>query len=162
MNTALGRIRRILKIAVVAATLLLVSGLFMVVLGYFGLLFWRTWNPFIDDGPFRGQPRAEAPDRPPDQRFSLYHRFTLEVYDTVADEPAPTVLLKGEDSNVKWCIYATAYPGSSVASIRFDSWRHFPFFQPRVLALVDWTYGHESSWWFISRDGELEQYWYSW
>jgi hypothetical protein len=53
-------------------------------------------------------------------------------------------------------------PGTQVFSIRFRDYRRIPFTRYRVVGLVDWTYGKEATWWFISKDGELEEYWYSW
>ena len=126
-------------------------------------LWWRTWNPFSDDGHFHGKPRESVPARHPDQVYSLYDRFTLEVYDATADDPAPTVLLKDKNSKIKWSIYALADDmDASVKSIRFHRWKHFPFREPRVFGIVDWTFGHEGAWWFISKEGELKEYWYSW
>jgi hypothetical protein len=135
-----------------------------VIAGLLALGWWRSWHPFIDDGPFHGKPRASIPARQPDQRFALYNRFTIEVYDAAANEPAPTVVLKDQDSSIKWAIYAIAddMRNTTVRSIRFKDWRHFPFKEPRAFAIVNWTFGREASWWFISREGELKEYWYSW
>jgi hypothetical protein len=137
-----------------------VSIIFVAAVGLYTLLL----NPFMDDGPFHGKARESAPVRHPDQVFNVYDRFTIEVYDPETDEPAPTVLLRDKDSHIKWCVYAVAdgYTNTAVRSIRFSRWDPFPFWKPRVFGVVDWTFGSESSCWFISRNGELKAYWYSW
>jgi len=133
--------------------------------GAWALINWISWSPgAFNDGPFHGRPRGEAPTRPPDQVFPLYHRFSLEVYNAMTNEPAPTVLLRDGNTKIKWCIYAIAddMTNTVVKTIHFRTWRHYPFKEPRVRGLVCWTYGHEGTWWFISREGDLKEYWYSW
>ena len=128
------------------------------------LAWYRTWNPFIDDGPFHGVRRTNTPDGQPNQVFHIYDDLKLEVFDPNEDEQAPTVLLKNRDDQVLWCIYAVAdeMTKTTVRRIRFEDWRHFPFKRPRVYGIIEWTYGSESCWWFIARDGRLQEYWYSW
>ena len=126
------------------------------------LIWYRTWNPFMDDGPFHGKACDGNPTRSPDQTFVLSESFALESYDRREREPAPTVLLRQLGRQVRWCIYATAVENTDVRTIRFHAHRGFPFQRQRVRGIVDWTYGHESTWWFIRRDGTLEEYWFSW
>jgi hypothetical protein len=132
--------------------------------GLYCLVWYRTWSPFLDDGPFHGVNRVDIPDGKPDQVFGIYGGLKLEVFDPHQDEPAPTVQSKNGRDEVLWCIYAVAdgMTNTTVRRIRFKDWRHFPFKQPRAYGMIEWTYGREASWWFIARDGRLVDYWYSW
>jgi hypothetical protein len=134
------------------------------ILGLSTLLWYRTWTPWCDDGPFHGKQRTDVPAKQPDQIFSIYRGMKLYVYDPGPNEPAPTVLLKSKENKVLWCIYAEAesMPDTKVVSIRFDDYRHFPFKRSRVIGVVNWTFGNEGAWWFIDKNGTLEEYWYSW
>ena len=116
----------------------------------------------MDDGPFHGAPCEGLPARPPDQTFSLPDSVTLESFDRGDGEVAPAVLLRDSKGQVKWCVRAIAVEGTEVRSVRFDSYRGFPFSVPRARGIVDWTYGHEATWWFITKDGTLEEFWFSW
>jgi len=116
----------------------------------------------MDDGPFHGTPCEAVPTRPPDQKFALFEWLVLESYDRAEGESAPVVVLRKTDGQVRWCIHAVAVERTEVRSVRFDSYRGFPFQRRRVRGRVDWTYGNESTWWFISKDGTLEEYWFSW
>ena len=123
------------------------------------------WTPFtLNDGPFIGEPRAVAPAREPDQIFPVGDRFVLETYDAEEGEPAPTVVLKDRNGKTKWCMYAIAngMEKTSVKDIRFHAWHLFPLKELKVSGVVGWTYGHEQTLWFITRKGELDNYWYSW
>jgi len=128
------------------------------------LLWYRAWNPWIDNGPFHGVRRSDIPKGEPNQTLQIYDGLELQVFDPNEDEQAPTVLLTKPPDEVLWCIYAVAddMTGTTVRTIRFKDWRHFPFKRPRVYAIIEWTFGHEASWWFISKEGRLEEYWYSW
>lgn len=128
----------------------------------FSLVWYRSWTPFMDDGPFHGAACSGSPQRSPDQTFALPNSLLLESYDRKPGEASPAVLLRDSNHEVKWCIRASAVEGTEVRSIRFDSYRSFPFARPRARGIVDWTYGHETTWWFISSDGVLEEYWFSW
>ena len=130
-----------------------------------GLLAWyRSWTPFFDDGPFHGRERASVPNRQPDQVFLIFGGMKLLSYDRGPNEPAPTVVLKSNEDKILWSIYAEAdkMPQTEVSSIRFHKYKKFPFKHLRIVGVVDWTYGRECTWWFISPEGKLEDYWYSW
>ena len=126
------------------------------------LVWLRGWYPFMDDGPFIGSARTTFPEGKADQEFKIYAGNTLYVYDPREGEPAPTVALRDSRNEIRWCIYATGMEGTTVHKLRFTSFRRFPFFDPRVRGYVEWTFGHEAMWWFISSDGKLKEYWYSW
>jgi hypothetical protein len=160
----LGCSARIIKLKPIFRRILLgVACVLTITVSGIGALIWyRTWNPFMDDGPFHGIPCEVTPTRSPDQNFVLFDSLVLESYDRRQGEPAPTVLLRQPGGQVQWCIRATAVENTDVQTIRFHAHRGFPFQRPRVRGLVDWTYGNESTWWFIRRDGTLEEYWVSW
>jgi hypothetical protein len=127
-----------------------------------GFVWFRSWGPFMDDGPFHGTPRVDCPASSPDQTFPIYNGNTLLVYDPKTEEASPTVALKDRLGILRWCIYADAFEKTKVHKLRFYDYQNLPFRHPRVRGLVEWTFGHESMWWFIERNGSLEEYWYSW
>ena len=145
---------------------LVVTGLIIVLaIGGLRMLVWyRCWTPFLDDGPFHGRQRVSVPNRQPAQVFPIYGGMKLLTYDREPNEPAPTVVLKSDEDKVLWSIYAEAdgMTETEVSSIRFHNYRQFPFRRTRVVGVVDWTYGREATWWFISKKGDLEEYWFSW
>lgn len=124
------------------------------------ILLWHwSWSPVFDDGPFYGIQSTECSDREPDQTLEIWRGLRLLVFDPEPAEPAPLVSLHDRSGVEKWCIRATASEHSEVRRLRFlDS----AWFWPRVRGRVDWTYGRERSIWFLDREGELREYWYSW
>ena len=116
----------------------------------------------MDDGPFAGSTRTICPETDADQVFRIYAGNTLYVWDPKESDPAPTVALRNNRNELQWCIYATAMEKTSVCKLRFTAYRHFPFSKPRVRGYVEWTFGCEGMWWYISSDGHLLEYWYSW
>ena len=127
-----------------------------------GLLYYRMWTPFLDDGPFTGTPRIVHPILPADQDMPIMNGMHLKVFSRQERDPAPTVMLQDKSGKVLWCIYATAYDKTDVRELRFTGYKTLPFLAPCVVGWVKWTYGHEAMWWFIDRRGKLKGYWYSW
>jgi hypothetical protein len=127
------------------------------------LLFWGlSATPLFDDGPFHGKP-APLPQREPAQTYRVLGGPRLVVYDPLPDEGAPTVALRTRRGDVRWCIKATGYDGCRVESLRFGRTVWLPFhIQPRVVGVVNWTYGSERMVWMLQLDGTLREYWYSW
>lgn len=127
-----------------------------------GLIYLRSLNPFMDDGPFHGEECKQIPKNNPDQIFSIWNGMTLKSYYKKGSMKAPVVILENKDGAVLWCIYATGMEKTEVRSIRFHKSVKILTFRPRVIAMVDWTYGNEAAWFFIKKNGTLEEYWYSW
>lgn len=127
-----------------------------------GLLYYRMWTPFIDDGPFFGTSRVSYPTEQADQVMPIMNGMQLKVFHRKETDPAPTVLLQDKDGQVLWCIYATAYEKTEVGELHFTGYKTLPFLAPRVTGWVKWTYGTEAMWWFIDNKGKLRGYWYSW
>ena len=127
-----------------------------------GLLYYRMWTPFMDDGPFFGVPRVSYPTEPADQVMPIMNGMQLKVFSRKTNDPAPTVLLQDKNGKVLWCIFATAYEKADVRELHFAGYKTLPFLAPRIVGWVKWTYGHEAMWWFIDRSGKLKGYWYSW
>ena len=86
----------------------------------------------------------------------------LEVFDPQNESEAPIVSLRTNAGDTLWCIWASAYEGTSVDKIRFRAYQKLPFLRPRVTGLVEWTYGHERTLWYLDSRGDLVEYWYSW
>lgn len=147
--------RYLILIAVTIAFLVVVT-----VLSY--ILIIGRWDPFVDDGPFHGVPRDHSHLQKPIQTFSVYSGNQFEVYPKLPEDPAPTVLLRAGDGSVKWCVYAVGQEETVVDSIRFSSLRKNPFGRPCVLGTVKWTFGNERTLWFINKNGELVEYYFSW
>jgi hypothetical protein len=126
----------------------------------------RTWIPFLDDGPFHGKPCTYTPKRAPNQTFPIYNNMTLEVFDPKKDDIGPIVRLRNKENEIQWSIWVTAKMGEKwkayVGEVRFHDYGSSIFYSPRVRGSVIWTFGHEAAWWVITKEGELEGYWFSW
>jgi hypothetical protein len=126
------------------------------------LVWWRTWNPAFDYGPYTGVPHP-TPDVKPLQEFPVWAGRRLVVYPRADGDLAPVVALKQDGARVVWSIEARGKDGCQVNSLRFDSYSTLPWIWPRVVGLVDWNCGgREQTVWKLSRDGTLMEYWYSW
>jgi len=136
------------------------GGLLGAVVLFIAVFTWqRPWFPFMDDGPFKGEPAKLEGHRKPTQVYS-FDEYTLEVYKRRETDKAPVVLLRDSSKQMKWSVYATGMENTHVESLEFID--HRTFFSTTVHGRVKWTYGNEAMWWYIASDGELEEYWYSW
>ena len=140
-------------VAVVAGGLVVLSAL---VWHYFPL------GPLFDDGPFHGVATAPVAGRAPEQTFNIFNGFALEVFDPAAEGVSPVVQLRDPSGAIRWAIRADGYESGDVRSIRFTNYRRGLARSGAVEGSVRWTYGHEYSVWFITGDGQLRDYWYSW
>ena len=131
----------------------------LVVISLAIVIWQRPWFPFMDDGPFKGEPVNQLPSRSPDQVYFL-NRYKLEIFNRAQNQKAPIVVLRDSDDQEQWSIYATGMNNTEVQSIEFID--HRTILSTTVRGTVKWTYGNEATWWYVSRDGELEEYWYSW
>ena len=138
----------------------------VVVVGAACLLVGLGWSrqsaTFLNDGPFRGEPRADCPTTGPDQEFPIWGGMALRVFDPESDTVAPTVALAESAGATRWCVRAVGWDHTKVREVRFLDRSRWPFFPYRVRGIVDWTYGREGMWWFLEADGDLKDYWYSW
>jgi len=133
----------------------------MVVLVIAALIFLIYLNPFSADGPFTGEPRENCNQlENPAQVFLINSDNKIEIYERTGDDPAPTVLLRKNDKNIKWCVYADAH--SEVYSIEFHRYGSWWIFGTKVEGIVNWTYGHEWTGWYLSPFGGLRKYYYDW
>jgi hypothetical protein len=123
------------------------------------LLVYSMWTPFLDDGPFYGQPVA-VPQRRPDQVFNI-GKLTLWVFDPPSKAVSPIVACKSKDK-LLWCVQASGWPNTPVYRIRFKHSIDPPIGRTRITGIVDWTFGNEAMWWFLNDNGSLNSYYYSW
>lgn len=119
-------------------------------------------GPFLDDGPFHGTPTATVTDRAPDQSFPIYNGMTVETFDPTAAGESPTVQLRQHDGAIRWAVRADGHEPGDVATIRFQRHTLGLTRSGTVYAQVEWTYGHEAAYWYITRNGDLRDYYYSW
>ncbi|MBF5045217.1 hypothetical protein FGE12_22625 [Aggregicoccus sp. 17bor-14] len=128
------------------------------------LLYWRMWNPWLDDGPFRGRARSDCAQlgRTPDQLYPLGGDRQLESYDASATGESATVLLRTSRGEVQWCVYADGHQQGDTARVRFLAHRGGVIRDITVRGSVRWAFGDEATWWKLGRDGALQAYWYSW
>jgi hypothetical protein len=119
-------------------------------------------GPFLDDGPFHGTPVAPVDGRQPSQAFDIFNGFTLEVFDPSEEGVSTVVQLRDKSRTIRWAIQADGHEPGDVQSVRFERFRRGLARSGTVEGSVQWTYGHEYSVWFITGDGELRDYWYSW
>jgi hypothetical protein len=147
------------------------SGSFVILLGAALLIalclgvfiIWRSGilSFSMEDGPFHGRPATEVPARDPDQVFPISSKFTLQVFDDPEGKCSPIVRLVDRAGKTRWAIYADGWEPDDVRSIRFEK-SCGGLLRSCVEGTVDWIFGKEATWWYISRTGRLREYWYSW
>jgi hypothetical protein len=118
--------------------------------------------PIFDDGPFHGAATAALNGRQPDQSTRIWGGRTLEVFDSTAEGASATVQLRRADGSVQWAILADGYSPGDVRSVRFTKANRGFARSGTVYGSVEWTYGHEACYWFITGGGKLRNYYYSW
>jgi len=127
------------------------------------LIFLFYINPFQADGPFTGETREDCNLlENPVQVFPISSSNRLEVYERKEGDPAPIVLSRNRDDNIKWCVYAVANSFSEVHTIEFVSYGPWFFIGTKVEGIVNWTYGYEWTGWYITPFGRLRNYYYAW
>lgn len=148
---SMSRLKRRGKITAVMFVAILVTMWFFLPLG-----------PFLDDGPFYGSTAAEINDRPPDQTMLIWGGNTLESYDSTDDSISAVVQLRGTDGSVQWAIHANGFNTGDARSVRFSRHNRGIARSGTVYGTIDWTYGHEACYWYITGGGSLRDYWYYW
>ena len=149
--------RRILRICIG----LVISVMALSTIG--AVIFVFYVNPFQADGPFEGEARESCNLlKSPFQVFPINSSFNVEVNERKEGDPAPTVLLRDGDNEIKWCAYAAAHAFSEVHHIEFRRYGRRFFGGTKVEGIVNWTYGYEWTGWYLSFSGELEEYYYAW
>jgi hypothetical protein len=147
--------RRVLKIFIGIG----LSVIVFLIIG--ALIFFFYLNPFSADGPFKGEARENCDQlENPVQVFPINSGNKIEVYERLQDDPAPTVLLRNNDNNIKWCVYADAH--SEVYNIEFRRYGPCLILGTRVEGIVNWTYGYEWTGWYLGPFGGLIRYYYDW
>jgi hypothetical protein len=120
-------------------------------------------NPFQADGPFAGEERDHCGLlQSPLQVFPINSSWSVEVYERKEGDPAPSVLLREGNNEIKWCVYATAYTFSEVHHIQFQRYGSRFIFGTKVEGIVNWTYGYEWTGWYLGPFGGLSKYYYDW
>ncbi len=141
-----------------------IGGVFLAVLLIVVIAAWYILplGPLFDDGPFHGSPTSAINGRQPDQSMPIWGGSTLEVFDSTAEGVSATVQLRSTDGAVQWAILADGHKPGDVRSVRFSN-AHRSFVRSgTVHGVVDWTFGREACYWFITGNGKLRDYWYSW
>lgn len=143
-------------------TKLSVFVIFIMVLMGSGYLWYKSWAPGImDEGPLRGELLASVPAGEPSQSYKIYDKYILEVYNT-SDILAPVVSMTHLSGERIWSIQATNSTNEPkvVTKLSFKGARTFPFVSPRVRGEVIINDVPATTWWFISKTGDLREYWY--
>jgi hypothetical protein len=138
-----------------------ISAIGFIVLASLGW-YYLPLGPFLDDGPFHGTVAKPIDHREPSQTFDIFNGFILEVFDPAEEGVSPIVQLRDQSHAIRWAIHADGYESGDVRSLRFDNSNRGIARSGIVEGSVQWTYGHEHSVWYITGDGELRDYWYSW
>ena len=128
-----------------------------------GYLWYKSWAPGImDEGPLLGESNISAPSTSPTHTFGIYNDLILEVYDTGNIHGAPVISMRNGSGERLWTVLATCSKKDpkQVDGIRFSSARSFPFVSPRVRGEAMIKDVHTTTWWFITKKGELKEYWY--
>jgi hypothetical protein len=119
------------------------------------------------DGPHHGLPVPPPNDRKPDQEYELSKDFRVEAYDPQGDQLGPTIVLRKDSGEVLWSIraipgrYSEGAERRIVKRIRFTEHRDPAFGPWRLMGEVDWIHGKEETHFWISRDGRLQEFWFS-
>jgi hypothetical protein len=116
----------------------------------------------MQSGPFTGEQRPAENLGQPLQTFPLLDGAQLEVYGPMASDPSATVLLRGLEGQVKWCVYATDATGTKLDSIQFEMSNTTEQESVDVIGLVTRNGILESTTWRVQTGGELVGYWFSW
>lgn len=136
----------------------------VVVVITFGYVWYKSWAPGImDEGPLKGESIVTAPSSSPSQTFSIYNDLTLEVYETGNSYDAPVISVINAGGERLWTVLATCSKKDpkQVHDIRFSGARSFPFVSPRVRGEALIQDAHTTTWWFITKNGALKEYWYA-
>ena len=135
----------------------------LLIIAFLGVAWWYLpIPPWLDDGPFKGV-AVTAPDtQQADQIFPIFNGMTLEIYDPENEDASPIVQLRKQDGAVRWSIRADGWEAGDVESIRFEQAEKGFGRCGTVYGVVKWTYGTEATHWFITSNGDLRDYYYSW
>lgn len=139
---------------------LFISVVVVITVGY---LWYKSWSPGImDEGPLLGESIDTVPSMTPSQTFSIYNDLILEVYDTGTIHGAPVISAMNGTGERLWTVLATCSrkDPKQVHDIRFSNARAFPFVSPRVRGQAMIKDTDTATWWFITKAGELKEYWY--
>jgi hypothetical protein len=139
--------------------------LFMIIVGVVtvGYLWYKSWAPGImDEGPLMGESIVSVPSTSPSQSFDIYNNLILEVYDMGSTQGAPVISMSNGSGERLWTVLATSSKKDPkvVEDIRFSGARSFPFVSPRVRGDAVINDATTTTWWFITKKGELTEYWY--
>ena len=130
----------------------------VVIIGWYRLPF----GPMFDDGPFHGTATSPVNGRQPDQSTKIWGASTLEVYDPTAEGVSAIVQLRRGDGSVQWSVFAEGSGSGNVRSVRFTSAHRGLTRTGTVRGDVDWAFGREACNWYITGNGNLRDYYYSW
>ena len=120
-------------------------------------------NPFQADGPFADEARENCDLlKSPFQIFPINSSYKVEVYERKEGDPAPTVLLRSGDNEIKWCIYAAAHSFFEVYHIEFQRYGPWFILGTKIEGIVNWTCGYEWTGWYLGPFGGLRKYYYDW
>lgn len=148
---------------VVKWILLITFVISLICLVAFGVFIYKISNePFMDDGPFVGIKTNECDLSNPHSSLNLPNSAVIESFLPKNEGEAPIVRYRNDKGLISWCIYANGYENTSVASIEFYSVQSHGYDDYLVKGMVHWTYGRERTLWYLSTDGSLINYWYSW
>lgn len=115
----------------------------------------------LADGPFEGTPAPPRLTGIPYSSIALSPDLTLESYDPITSGTSALVQMRHRREGILWSIHADGKRTGDTRRVGFKS------VEPGALTYdvrgsVDWTYGHEASYWEIRRTGSLRFYHNSW
>lgn len=122
---------------------------------------WRAVQMWMEDGPFKGTKAVSAASGAPSSSMALGSHLTLESYDATTTATSALVQMRHDTKGVIWAINADADRVGDTRRVEFTSERHGPMGY-KVMGVTEWTYGTESTWWYIDADGDLECFYNSW
>jgi hypothetical protein len=115
----------------------------------------------LQHGPFHGRHRTGCESLgAPGSAVAIGRGRRIEAFARRPADPAPTVRLVSRDGRVEWCIYATVEE-REVQALRFDRAHTTLVGGAVVVGRVQWTYGNEAAWWYLSPFGGLRAYFFS-
>ena len=111
-------------------------------------------------GPFHGRTAAVPTATQARQRFPVFGKDVIEVYDNPSGSGSPVVVFRADGKRVLWSIYADGTRNDDVRSIHFDGFETGLFWNRVIRATVVWTCGEEQSLWHVDRIGRLSAYYF--
>lgn len=152
-----GKVKKLLKVICILSFVVFI----IITTGLITLSLTRS--PF-DDGPFIGTTYTQSIEGKPDSTVKLGNKYILEAYNR--KQNTPVLALRGKDGVLLWSKLLTVsnvenFENCKVGELHLaNGWKTFNGYH--VKGWVRWTYGAEAANFYLSKDGDLKEFYLSW